>query len=495
MDVASACVYQTQQIRELERLASERFGIAGDVLMSRAGKAALDFMLLRWGHTKRLAVFCGGGNNGGDGYVLAELARQRGLHVTIFQVGDHSHLQGSAKSAFERCQQAGVPVEAFQAHSDIHHPDLIIDAICGIGIEQVLREEVVMAITAMQRAEVPILALDTPTGIHADTGEVLGEAIHATATITFIGLKLGLLTGKGSSYTGELVVNDLQLPADLFSCVTPVAETIQLNDYQQYLKPRLRDWHKRLSGHVLVVGGAQGLSGAARMAGMAALRVGAGLVSIATDEISAPLMNIECPELMCHGIKNAKALQPLLQAASVVIVGPGLQQSDWAKALWAEVMATNKPMVVDADGLNLLAEHPQRHDNWVLTPHPGEAARLLGRATAAIQQNRLAAATDIISQYGGVAVLKGSGTLVITPSTLPAVCDKGNPGMATAGMGDVLSGVIGGLVAQGAPLDVAARLGVALHAMAGDLAAKDGERGMIATDLLPYLRRLCNLTP
>jgi hydroxyethylthiazole kinase-like uncharacterized protein yjeF len=270
-------------------------------------------------------------------------------------------------------------------------------------------------------------------------------------------------------------------------------KAIQLSAYQHYLKPRLRDWHKGLSGHVLVIGGAHGFSGAARMAAMAALRVGAGLVSVATDELSAPTMNIECPELMCHAMTHAEDLQPLLAKASVVIIGPGLQQSDWAKSLWKLVTALSMPVVVDADALSILASDPERHTNWVLTPHPGEAARLLKLSTPDIQQDRLAAVTEIVKRYGSVAVLKGAGSLVAAPDHLPVICEQGNPGMATAGMGDILSGVIGGLLAQGVPAYEAACLGVVLHATAGDMAAKDGERGMIATDLLPYLRHLCNL--
>ncbi|HTM64559.1 MAG TPA: NAD(P)H-hydrate dehydratase [Gammaproteobacteria bacterium] len=487
-------VYQTEQIREFERLAAERFNISGDVLMARAAKAALDFMLRRFANAKRVAVFCGSGNNGGDGYVLAELAQERGLLVTVYQVGDHGHLKNEAKHAHDRCIQAKISILKFQDKIDLQHPDLIVDAICGIGVHEALRDDVVLALDNIRRTQIPVFALDAPTGIDADTGCVLGAALKAAATITFIGYKLGLLTGSGSSYTGELVLNDLQLPPDLFAYVEPVAEKIQLSTFNNYLKARLRDWHKGLSGHVLVIGGAQGFSGAPRLAGMAALRVGAGLVTIATDPVNAAAMNAECPELMCHGVANVEDLQPLLSKADVIVLGPGLSQSDWALALWQEAIKQDAWMVIDADALNLLANHPQTHENWVLTPHPGEAARLLGQTSQVIQSERLESVKDLAKRYGGVAVLKGAGTLVVAPNMLPGVCDKGNPGMASAGMGDILSGVIGGLLSQGIPPGEAARLGVVMHATAGDMAAKDGERGMIATDLLPYLRRLSNIT-
>ena len=438
--------------------------------------------------------FVAGGNNGGDGYVLAELMFERGIHVTVYQVGDHSQLTNAAQSAFTRCKHAGVTIKAFHDTIHLHHPDLLVDAICGIGVHETLRDEVVLVLDYMRRTQVPIFALDVPTGINADTGQVLGAALKATATITFIGLKLGLLTGSGSSYTGELIVNDLQLPADLFACVEAVAEKIQLNAFNNFLKPRLRDWHKGLSGHVVIIGGTKGYTGAARLAGMAALRVGAGLVSIATDVESAAMMNINCPELMCHGIERPEDLQPLLKQADVVVLGPGLGQTEWAQHIWQQAVLHNAEMVVDADGLNILALHPEVRANWILTPHPGEAARLLHKTIPEIQGNRLDAVKELARRYGGVVILKGAGTLVAAPNMLPGVCDKGNPGMASAGMGDLLSGVIGGLLAQGIPASNAARLGVIMHATAGDMAAKDGERGMIASDLLPFLRRLSNLT-
>lgn len=270
-------------------------------------------------------------------------------------------------------------------------------------------------------------------------------------------------------------------------------EKIDFNELAHYLKPRPRDWHKGQSGSVLIVGGALGFSGAPRMAAEAALRVGAGLVTVATRPEHAAILNISCPEIMCHGVTNVEQLDSFLAKTNVVVLGPGLGKSEWAKLLWAQVIQTSLPLVVDADGLNLLAENNLYKENWILTPHPGEAARLLQVTTKDIQADRVAAAVAINKRYGGVCVLKGAGSLVLAPNSPPVICDKGNPGMATAGMGDVLSGVIGGLIAQDIPLGDAARLGVYIHATAGDLAAKDGERGMIATDLMPYLKQLANL--
>lgn len=488
-------IYQSKQIREFEKLAQERFSITSSTLMQRAGKAAFEFLLRRWPQAQKIAIFCGGGNNGGDGYVIAALAHARALQVTIYQVGSQDNLSEAAKAALETCQKADIPIHIFNPHEDLHHPDLMIDALCGIGLKDPLRENMVEAIEKMEQAEVPILSIDVPTGIDADTGTLLGTAVHATATVTFIGLKLGLLTNDGTSYTGELICNDLQLPAELFACIEPIAKKMNINTYAKYLKPRQRNWHKGLSGHVLIIGGDIGYSGAPRMAAQAALRVGAGLVSVATHPENAIVMNADFPEIMCHGVGVPEELEKLIAKADVLVIGPGLGQSSWSKGIWDIVSEIELPKVIDADGLHFLAKINQVSNHWVLTPHPGEAGRLLNITTSQVQANRLGAVNAIQKRYGGSCVLKGSGSLVLTPDSLPSLCDKGNPGMASAGMGDVLSGVLGGLMGQRIPLGEAAKLGVCIHAMAGDLAAKEGERGMIATDLMPYLRRLANYLP
>lgn len=485
-------LYQTEQIRAFERLAEESFHLTPAILMERAGKAAFDFMRRRWPDAQRIVVFCGAGNNGGDGYVLAYLAKEQGIKVDIWQVGLPDPQKAEAYAAYKRCEKSAIPMYAFHPEHDLGHPDLIIDALCGIGLQKNLKDNMVQAIKKIQQCRVPIFSIDIPTGIDADTGCVMGVALRASATLTFIGLKLGLLTGSGSAYTGELALNDLQLPSDLYEMIPPIAEKIDLACFANYLAPRPRDWHKGLSGHVLVVGGDYGYSGAVRMAAEAALRVGAGLVSVATRPENAISMNATRPEIMCHGIKSIDDLGPLIDKADIIILGPGLGKSTWSKSIWERIIHVPKPLVIDADALNLLAENPITHSQWILTPHPGEAARLLQFSTEKVQQDRLYAAQLINKRYHGVCVLKGSGSLIVASNVLPGLCSKGNPGMASAGMGDVLSGVLGGLLAQGVPLVHAAKLGVILHASAGDLAAKEGERGMLACDLMPFLRKLAN---
>lgn len=269
-------------------------------------------------------------------------------------------------------------------------------------------------------------------------------------------------------------------------------QKIQLKDFVSYLAPRERDANKGNFGHTLIIGGEVGYSGAVMLAAEAALRVGAGLVSIATRSDHAKVINLFRPEVMCHSTDTVDSLNDLLAKATVIVLGPGLGKTAWSRMVFERVLQEQKPLVVDADGLNLLAEKPANKANWVLTPHPGEAGRLLKKSTQEIQQDRAAAASLLQQQYGGCIVLKGAGTLVAATDGSLAICTAGNPGMATGGMGDVLSGVLGGLIAQSVSLAAAAKLGVQLHAQAGDLAAKDGERGMIASDLMPYLHKLVN---
>lgn len=270
-------------------------------------------------------------------------------------------------------------------------------------------------------------------------------------------------------------------------------EKLKLASFKKYLTPRARDAHKGDFGHVLLVGGDRGFSGAIHMAAEAALRVGAGLVTVATHEDHAAFLNLARPEIMSHGVDSERALKPLLERATVIVLGPGLGRSQWSDLMFSLVVEQNKPLILDADGLNILAENPLKKANWILTPHPGEAARLLKTTANEIQANRAAAVEKLQKQYDGAVILKGHGTLVKGREGEIAICSAGNPGMATAGMGDVLSGVLGGLLGQNIPLDVTAKMGVLIHATAGDLAAKAGERGMIATDLLPYLRRVVNM--
>lgn len=486
-------LYRTAQVRELDRIAIEEYGIPSDELMRRAGAAAFAELQQRWAGARRLAVFCGRGNNGGDGYVVARLAREAGLDARVFVPAGIAPAQGAAARAAELWSNGGGSIDAWRGDVDLRDFDVIVDALLGTGLDRPPEgawREVIEAIVASGR---PVLAIDVPSGLDADRGSAPGVVVRADLTVTFIALKTGLFTGSGRELAGELRFSDLGLSEEILARGEPAAGRLSPEVFGALLAPRRRGAHKGDFGHVLVIGGDHGMAGAVRMAAEAAVRSGAGLVSVATRAQHAALISLARPELMAHGVEDGQALAPLLARADVIALGPGLGRGDWSRAVFDMAMASGLPLVVDADGLNLLAEAPRRREDWILTPHPGEASRLLGTSTAMIEKDRYAAVQELQQRYGGAVVLKGAGTLVRGPRGEVAVCDAGNPGMATGGMGDVLTGIIAGLRAQGITLADAAGLGVLLHAMAGDRAAADGgERGMLATDLLQHLRPLLN---
>lgn len=484
-------LYRAEQVRELDRLAIEYYGIAGNSLMGAAGQALFDVIRGNWPRAHSIALMCGGGNNAGDGYVVARLARQAGLAVELHHLVDPSELQGEARHACDEAIAAGVSMINYDGQT-LDGFDLIVDALFGNGlngpVEGVWRD----AIEAINYAATPVLCVDIPSGLNANSGEVMGVAVRADTTVCFIGLKRGMFTDEGPDHCGELHFASLGLPSEVYGHLPDHAERIDYEMVRHILPPRARNSHKGDFGHVLVIGGDHGMSGAIRLAAEGALRCGAGMVTVATRAAHTLAITTTSPELMCHGVEQASELSPLLRRASVVVIGPGLGQQAWGRAMLSQVLECGLPLVVDADAINLLAVEPYFHDKWVLTPHPGEAARLLGCSSADVQQDRFGTAASIVASYGGVAVLKGAGSVVEVMGGEPAVCSAGNPGMASGGMGDILSGIIAGFIAQGLGLEQAARVGVTLHAEAADRAALNGERGMLASDLLPELRKLCN---
>ena len=517
MDHLPEALYRAADTRAADRRASEH-GLAGSVLMERAGSAAFALLRERFPRACRIGVVCGPGNNGGDGYVLARLAREAGLAVTALSLTNTVEPKGDALAARDAWHKTGGTVAALahpcasrhlgscptQVFSVEHLQacDVIVDALFGTGLERPLEGEWRAAVEAMNACGRPIFAIDIPSGLHADTGRVLGAAVRAALTLSFIGLKGGLFTGQGREHSGLILFDDLGVPHTVFAeeagpatiiGVTPLARRITGRNLHGLLAPRTRHAHKGDAGRVLIVGGQPGMPGAVRLAGEAAYRAGAGLVALATHPAHAALISAARPELIAHGVSDAAAMQPLLAGTQALAIGPGLGQGEWARALWQAVLAAGVPMVVDADALNLLAAQPCSRTDWVLTPHPGEAARLLGVSRAEIDADRFAAVRAIVQRYGGVCVLKGNGTLMaMKDEPILWLCDRGNPGMATGGSGDVLTGVIAALISQGLKLHDAARLGVWAHATAGDRAAVAGERGLMAGDLLAPLRATIN---
>lgn len=491
-DCLPHALYRAEQVRALDRTAIEDHRIPGAELMERAGRAAYRLLRQRWPDARVISIVCGIGNNGGDGYVVARYAQTDGLEVRVLQLGDPRRLRGDALTMATRFRAVGGIVAPFQGLPE--STELIVDAILGTGLEREVAGEWAQAIAAINGHPAPVFAIDIPSGLHSDLGKILGTAVRAQATISFIGLKQGMFTGAGPDYCGEVHFDALQVPAAVYARQILSARRLDWTQLGRLLARRSRSANKRSFGHVLVVGGARGYSGAARLAGEGALRTGAGLVTIATHPDHAAYLNLNRPELMCLGVELPTELDPVLARATVIAVGPGLGTDPWGKGLLARVLETEHPLVVDADALNLLAAAPACRDNWILTPHPGEAARLLGTETGAIQADRFDSVRCLRDRCGGVVVLKGAGTLVLGPSHKPpGVCTDGNPGMATAGTGDVLTGVIAALIAQGLGLEDAAAAGVCLHAAAGDAAAAGGERGLLASDLLAQIRPLINL--
>lgn len=649
----SPFLYSTSAIKKLEDIAVEQCGISVDALMQRAGAAALRVLRQEWPHARRVVVVCGKGNNAGDGYVVARCAHEAGLGVEVLHLAPLSALRGAALNAAQACVVSGVKLRAWSSSlpgdcvAVLRAADVIVDALLGTGLQGALQREyrdVIALVNSVgaagggasngaDGASVPaVLALDVPSGLVADRGALAGGGgdkggvvVRARVTVTFIGIKCGLVTGAGVECCGKVICDDLDLPAEIFGGVNvsagavPIAHILDLASVRAAMamglitvaataaaattikaktakaRPktvaalkttvmpealamaaatlpwrRSRNAHKGDFGHVLVLGGDHGMGGAVRMAAEAAARVGAGLVSVGTRAVHVSAINTARPEIMCHVIERASDVEALLARATCVVIGPGLGQAEWGRMIFnvvrrrAFASLVSLPCVIDADALYLLAESASEGEvgevgaggvanNFVLTPHPGEAARLFAAASkaeiaditaiigataisvaasaaiaakinnaitaATVQADRYAAIEALQNYYGGTIVLKGAGTLIksgetaiksgetapiiaapasVSPRVAPppaiAVCPYGNPGMASGGMGDVLSGIIGGLLAQSLSAQQAAELGVCLHARAGDMAVEvgGGERGLLALDLLPYMRKLLN---
>lgn len=487
-------LYTAEQTRELDRIVIEKHGVSAAKLMARAGAAALATIKNQWPHAERILVVCGGGNNGGDGYELARQALDNDYRVMVYEVGQPENMSDETIAAREAVIATGTEIHQFE--DKLPSTDVLVDALLGTGLDREVTGIYAQAINAInENKRIPVLSLDIPSGIHANNGQAQGVAVRATVTLSFLGLNKGLFTGEGPNHTGDVKFDSLKAPSAIYREFTPIARRVSLElDGAEGLAPRERTGHKGHYGHLLIIGGDHGMPGAARMAGEAGARVGAGLTSIATRSAHGPTLSLARPELMCHGVEDPADLDNLLRPANALTVGPGLGQGEWGYALMQKAIKTGLPMVVDADALNLLSMHPQKHDNWVLTPHPGEAARLLDCTSEEIQANRFQAVKDLHQRYGGIIVLKGSGTLIYNGEAPTRLSTWGNPGMGSGGMGDVLAGVIGGLLAQHFSLMDAACVGVTLHGMAADKAAEqDGERGMLAMDLMPHLRHLANL--
>lgn len=487
-------LYSAEQVREMDRLAIEEYNIAGFTLMSRAATAALNAIKENWPGQRRLLIVCGAGNNGGDGYLLACQANADGFEVRLVQAGNRDRPGDDAARACQQWQSCGGECAGpANVAAMINNTDIIVDALLGTGLQREVSGSWARLIEQLNASRQPVLSIDIPSGLNADTGNVMGVAVRADVTVSYIGLKQGMLTASGRDYCGQIMFDALDIPGEIYTIMKSDKHILDSALLSRLLVARPPSCHKGQCGHVLVAGGDLGMSGAVRMAGESAARAGAGLVSIATRREHAANLSAGRPELMCHGVETTGELDSLIGKATVIAIGPGLGSGSWSSVILSRILQTDMPLVVDADALNLLAADPVKRGNWILTPHPGEAARLLDCSSQDIQNDRFAAVKDIAGKYNCVAVLKGSGSLIYSQRDEQVyLCRDGNPGMASGGMGDVLTGVIAGLVAQGLSLTDAACCGVYLHANAADRAAQQGERGLLATDLFPYIRQLAN---
>ncbi len=484
-------IYSVASVREIDRTAIEETGVPGYTLMTRAGAAAVAATISAFPNARHWQVVCGAGNNAGDGYVVARLAANAGVVVSVLAVSSPADLKGDAATAHSDFVAAGGRVSAWTGELD-PSATLTVDALLGSGLIRDVDGVFAAAVQAINAAAPPVVALDIPTGLHGDSGAVLGVAVRADLTMTFVGLKQGLFLGHGPACRGELRFSALGIESSCYAGKPIELRRISEARVAALLPRRNRTAHKGDFGHVLVVGGGRGMPGAVILCGEAALRAGAGRVSVGTAAAHATVVVNERPELMARGVECAADIEALLANSDVIAVGPGLGQSDWADELMQSILSAKHPSVWDADALNWLARHPDRSPTRIITPHPGEAATLLGVSTLAIQTDRRAAVEQLQQRYGGVAVLKGAGSLVKSAAGVPWVSASGNPGMAAPGMGDVLTGIIAALLGQGLSLEGAAMAGVEIHAQVGDLAAVKGERGMLASDLLAELRNVVN---
>ena len=483
-------LFDTRAARALDARATTLSGGDGYALMQRAGQAAWQCLLQHWPEAQRITVVCGPGNNGGDGYVLARLAHRSGRAVSVLHLAEHVPATELAQRACTDYLGVGGRIELFP--DALPQGDVVVDALFGLGLSRAPDAFATALIDAINAHPGPVLALDVPSGLDADMGSAPGKAVAATRTLQFIVRHAGLHTGMALEHVGVLQLDDLDVPAEAFDSATPSASLLTQDALSYWLFPRRRNSHKGESGRALCIGGDHGSGGAIVLCAEATLRSGAGLVDVATREAHVPVLLARRPEAMAHAVESSAELLPLLARASAIGIGPGLGQGEWARAMLQLALEAGKPLVIDADALNLVAGSKLVFPDAILTPHPGEAARLLDTDVASVQRDRLAAAQAIAERYHAVTVLKGAGTVVAVHGEIPRVLDAGNPGMAVGGMGDVLTGVILALRAQGLPAFDAACAGALMHSLAGDRAASEGERGLLPSDLFPYLRRLAN---
>ncbi|MBI5136270.1 MAG: NAD(P)H-hydrate dehydratase [Nitrospirae bacterium] len=484
-------------------------GVPGLVLMEQAGTLTARAIVRHFGPPagRRVVVLCGKGNNGGDGFVIARHLLNAGAAVTCHLAGGADGVQGDALANLRAFAGLGGTLIAADAGHTLAHDlataDLVVDALFGTGLNQPLRAPAADWVNLLHQAHRPTVAVDIPSGVHADSGEVLGTAVRADLTVTFCRPKRGHFMGPGADLRGRLVVADIGIPDRAVADAEVAPRLIRPDQARAWLPQRAGSGHKGTYGHTLIVGGSPGMTGAPTLAALGALRVGSGLVTAAVPEGLNDILEQKLTEAMTLPVADTpdrtlapEAVAQLVRAAaerSVTVLGPGLSgHPDAARAARAFTLQCEGPLVIDADGLNAWAGHmdafPRRPLPTVVTPHPGEMARLTGKPTAQVQHDRIGTACRFAHEHEVTVVLKGAHTVVADPFGQVWVNPTGNPALASGGTGDVLAGVIGGLLAQGRPAAEAAALGVFLHGLAADIwADRHGRAGLAAGDLAALL--------
>jgi hydroxyethylthiazole kinase-like uncharacterized protein yjeF len=505
-------VLNAAQMREADRRTIEDIGIASLVLMENAGRqvvaameAAFDDLL-----EHQVAVLCGRGNNGGDGFVVARTLMQRGVDVSVFLVGGVADVRGDARVNLEVLGRLGLSVveiadsQAWELHfSEVRECTLIVDALFGTGLNAPLTGLLETVVADVNASGIPVVSIDLPSGLSADSHEPIGDSIEASMTVALAAPKLPLVLPPAETRAGDVVIADIGIPSGIVDALDgPRVELLTRQSMRELVNPRPVDSHKGDYGHVLVLAGSPGKTGAAHLAAMGALRSGAGLVTVATAASCQPILAAMAPEYMTipvevgeqGGLDPAAVDRVLDVARDVIALGSGLGQAPSTRAfVRALVDRATMPLVIDADGLNAFSDDPgglagREGRDVIITPHPGEMARLVGMSADEVQASRLEIARNFAVAHRVYVVLKGHRTLVATPDEKVFINPTGNAGMATGGTGDVLTGMIAAWLAQLLDAEAACRLAVYLHGLAGDLAeADEGEISMTATDLVQHI--------
>ena len=476
-------LFTVGETRKIERFCIKTLSITEYDLMLRAGNALINYIKQVFSDKKVIQVVCGSGNNGGDGYTVARLLLENGKRVSCYEGKEPT--QESAKKARNELIASGLNPQSFTTLM-IQKDALIIDALLGIGCHKPVQGIYLDIINKINESGESILSADIPSGLCADTGKPLGSCIEQAHVLSFITKKLGTVIGDAGKIIHKLTLDTLEISDELLQQIRPAYYVIEKIILDKVSKKRDSNAYKNQFGHVLLVGGDSGYGGAIILAAKAASQSGVGLVSVYTKKDHKEPLLTHCPDCMIHDEESD--LKALIEKATAIIIGPGLGLSDWSKTCLTDILESSKPLVCDADAITLLAEKAifPKKDNLIVTPHEGEAKRLVGED----HDNRYAMLTALVKKTGATVILKGQNTL-IKEDEETFICTKGNPGLATAGTGDVLAGIVGGFLAQGHSSLIASKAGVYLHAVCGDACSEAySERSMTAADLVVMMKTM-----